>query len=83
MTNINNYKGSALCTPVLSSTFFGEDSFGGTNYGCEQAHLLPCRATSEIKARFTMVQRSSSFTFDGPLISQKTKVLFLRAFEES
>lgn len=74
MTDINNFKGTALCTPVLSSTFFGEDSFGGTNYGCEQAHLLPCRAISEIKARFTMVQRSSSgLPLDSPLISQKTK----------
>lgn len=47
---------------------------------------LPCRATSEIKVTFTMVQRSSSsLPFDSPLLSHKTKleVLFLRAFEQS
>lgn len=69
MTDINNYRGAALCTPVLSNTFFGEDSLGGTNYGCEKP--LPCRATSEIKV---MVQgSSSSLPFDSPLISPKTK----------
>lgn len=51
MTDINIYKGTALCSPVLNNTFYGEDSFGGTNYGYEQAHLLPWRATSEVKSK--------------------------------